>query len=445
MPENANAFPRKHFFLEMFTRDISLEDCILDLIDNSIDALVKTKNIDVSSDVFRRNTARLVAKDLPSVDVTLSEKQLVIKDNCGGISYDDAKNDVFNFGHGADPVKGQLGAYGIGLKRAIFKIGNDFLMESHAKRDGFSCHLSDVRRWSERDEKLEDWTIPIKLLPAAESTKDAGTSIVIRDLRAEVKMRLNDGTVEGRLLTLIAQTYSLYLDRYIRVSLNGKAVRPFEIPIGESPDVTPAHDEFEDGKVQVKIFASLSAKSQAETAGWYVLCNGRVVVHADKTELTGWGVGSPQFHGGKHVHFIGLVFFQAKDPLLLPWTTTKRGLNRESPVYHRAKNRMSGVASPILRFLDGMYRSDPPAEPKERGIADKIKPADVRQIAAHGTSHFAVKMPASSAQPKTVRIQYDALVPELERIRRHLRKPSMPANRVGEQTFKHFLKTECPD
>ncbi len=34
----AKAYPRKHFFFEMFTRDLSLEDCVLDLIDNSIDA-----------------------------------------------------------------------------------------------------------------------------------------------------------------------------------------------------------------------------------------------------------------------------------------------------------------------------------------------------------------------------------------------------------------------
>jgi hypothetical protein len=31
----ASAFPRKRFFLDMFTRDIFLDDCILDLIDNS--------------------------------------------------------------------------------------------------------------------------------------------------------------------------------------------------------------------------------------------------------------------------------------------------------------------------------------------------------------------------------------------------------------------------
>ena len=31
------AFPTKAFFVRMITRDISLEDCILDLIDNSVD------------------------------------------------------------------------------------------------------------------------------------------------------------------------------------------------------------------------------------------------------------------------------------------------------------------------------------------------------------------------------------------------------------------------
>lgn len=33
----ATAFPTKAFFVRMITRDISLEDCILDLIDNSVD------------------------------------------------------------------------------------------------------------------------------------------------------------------------------------------------------------------------------------------------------------------------------------------------------------------------------------------------------------------------------------------------------------------------
>jgi len=78
MPEQANAFPRKHFFLEMFTRDISLEECILDLIDNSIDALVKTKNIDISSVVFKKGESRPPPSSLPRVDVELSDKEFKI-------------------------------------------------------------------------------------------------------------------------------------------------------------------------------------------------------------------------------------------------------------------------------------------------------------------------------------------------------------------------------
>ena len=40
MAKQADAYPRKRFFLEMFTRDISLEECLLDLIDNAVDAFL---------------------------------------------------------------------------------------------------------------------------------------------------------------------------------------------------------------------------------------------------------------------------------------------------------------------------------------------------------------------------------------------------------------------
>ncbi len=45
----ANAYPRKNFFIQMFTKDIGLEDCILDLIDNSIDGLIRSRKIKLSA------------------------------------------------------------------------------------------------------------------------------------------------------------------------------------------------------------------------------------------------------------------------------------------------------------------------------------------------------------------------------------------------------------
>ena len=47
--EYASAYPRKNFFIQMFTKDISLEDCILDLIDNSIDGFIRSTNLKLSA------------------------------------------------------------------------------------------------------------------------------------------------------------------------------------------------------------------------------------------------------------------------------------------------------------------------------------------------------------------------------------------------------------
>jgi hypothetical protein len=43
LPGKAEANPTKAFFVRMITRDISLADCILDLIDNSVDAAWQLK------------------------------------------------------------------------------------------------------------------------------------------------------------------------------------------------------------------------------------------------------------------------------------------------------------------------------------------------------------------------------------------------------------------
>lgn len=396
----ANAYPRKHFFLEMFTRDISLEDCVLDLIDNSIDGLIRSRGIDITSSLLAGGalSTRSRSGSLPRIDVSYSDKEFKIEDTCGGIKRKDALGDVFNFGHAAGDVGGALGVYGIGLKRAIFKIGNHFEMESKTANDGFSVDL-DVKKWSENDDSLEDWRIPLAFTGGAPSEAKAGTKIRITSLRPEVAMRVNDGVLAQRLHSTIAQTYGLFLNRYLEVTLNGKLIEPFEIPIGSSDQVQAAHDEFEDGDVKVKLFASLAARDTrgqwpAEPAGWYALCNGRVVVAADKTDLTGWGVlGSPVWHAGKYRGFVGVVFFESSNALSLPWTTAKRGLNRESPVYQNARNRMKGVAKPILGFLDKMYSQDPPEDLFGRHIADQVKSTSLSAVAASAPTAFRIVAP----------------------------------------------------
>src|SRR5262245_25764588 len=116
----ANANPSKRFFTETLPRDISLSDCVLDLIDNSVHSLVSSADLDVSQHLFLGTKA---ARVNASVDVGFTASKFLVHDNCGGISIEDAEDHVFRFGEPASSkAETGLGVYGIGMKRAFFKI-----------------------------------------------------------------------------------------------------------------------------------------------------------------------------------------------------------------------------------------------------------------------------------------------------------------------------------
>ena len=160
MPD-ANAHPKKHFFIEMFTRDIPLLDCVLDLIDNCVDGLARTGSLKmhtISDDIFSKKGAAAPSRsDRPHIRVKFDGKQFQITDNCGGIDYDYALKDVFNFGHSTKRTKEYLGVYGIGMKRALFKMGRHFVVSSVSSESSFSMHV-DVEEWKQQEEEaFEEW------------------------------------------------------------------------------------------------------------------------------------------------------------------------------------------------------------------------------------------------------------------------------------------------
>ena len=122
----AKAHPTKAFFVRMLTRDISAEDCILDLIDNSIDAAWAATHATPKTLEVGRKLAKY------KIQLTINKDHFVVSDNCGGISLDDAANYAFTFGR--DSLEGRtdysVGVYGIGMKRAIFKLGTNILVRS---------------------------------------------------------------------------------------------------------------------------------------------------------------------------------------------------------------------------------------------------------------------------------------------------------------------------
>lgn len=448
--ELANAFPRKTFFIQMFTKDISLEDSILDLVDNSIDGLIRTEHFnlsDISKGIFRKNGhLRPTTGGLPSISVKYSVDEVVIEDNCGGIDFQYALKEAFNFGHSPDYKPGYLGVYGIGLKRALFKIGKCFHITSKTTDTGFTCNL-DVSNWLLKDDTLDDWRIPLTSAEAAKSKASAGTLIRITDLHDEVKLRLKDGTFENELCTTIKKTYAFFLDRHVSVKVNGDRVKPFEVPVGKPKKGQVSFEKFERDGVLVRILATIARPDEdghlpAEPAGWYVVCNGRIVLPADKSATSGWGIAPmPQFVP-KYRAFLGFVFFESKDPLRLPWTTTKRDLNKESTIYLFVKGRMAVAARPVISFCNRKYGSDRDEQPIEREISKEVTSASLGELTSRKSTVFIAPPPMRTPVKTTTRVQYDAENSDLEKIRKYLRKPRMGAGDIGKHTFDYFLRQE---
>lgn len=440
----ADAHPTKELFIDMLTRDISMEDAVLDLVDNSIDAACVSRDIDLSSRILSDKQSSDTDVCDSFVKISIDPSSIRIEDNCGGIGIERAKEEVFVFGRSKQMKRTSLGVYGIGLKRGIFKLGKEITIVSRTTDDGFETKI-DVDKWSIDP----NWQFSLDPIDAATSSEKAGTEIQIRRLHQEIKAKVDDGTSMRKIRDSIAKTYPFFLGRFVKVFLNKSEIGAEELPIGSSEVVKPAFETFDLDGVKVDLMASLAARKdgkwKADRAGWYILCNGRVVVSANKDSLTGWGDGGPIFVS-KYAGFLGIAFFSSDQPALLPWTTTKRGLNVESAVFQQSRNRMKLTMRPILRFLNKLYPSEPREEAEERQIADGVSSISIQAVAKAGASPFRVE-PRTGMPPQktTVRVQFDAEMDDLGKVRKKLRKSRMSASAIGKYALDYFIKQECPD
>ena len=437
-PQEADASPTKAFFIESLTRDLTLEDAILDLVDNSIDGAIRTQALDVSASLLHSPPEPKSKK--VNIDIAITSDSLCISDSAGGIDPDLIGDDVFRLGR--PPAKGTstLGVYGIGLKRAVFKMGRRISVSSWHPKGAFEVQYTPA--WLDDD---TNWTLPVKRLPNRDRY---GTTILVEDLYPEISMRVSSPELLNKLHASLSETYSLFLQRLVSVRLKGSEMPSRDIPLGQSDEITPGVAELHDDGVNVAILAGLAPRKGGawamERAGWYVLCNGRVVVFADKSELTGWDVVGPQFTP-KYRGFVGVAFFFSDDPSVLPWTTTKRGLNRESRIFQLARHKMVAASRPVLTFLNNMYPSDAPEEVPERDLADSVTPTPIHELTSSGEKSFRARRKKRTPKPATVSVQYRARKSDIARARKRLARPRWGAGKVGAHALKYFLDQECPE
>ena len=347
-----SASPTKSLFVSMLTRDIKLEDAVLDLLDNCVDGILRSgeNGGQISYSGFK-------------AEIKFDAELFSISDNCGGIPWS-SRNYAFRMGRppgeGSD-VHGSVGVYGIGMKRAIFKIGRRCSISTRNANDQYEIKIT--RKWME-DEKT--WEVPVEGPVSATGADTKGTTITVGDLRdgiAELFTENEHGeSFSSSLNQTIAAHYAYILDKGFEVTINGAPVEPKTIEIVCSNKEKPGDGDimpfvFKGEMDGVKVFLAVGLTGQIPSgdeigneqeaatrssmdAGWTVVCNGRVVLYCDRTELTGWGEGNVPHYHTQFIAISGIVEFESDDPAKLPTTTTKRGIDAASTLYLQVKNKM---------------------------------------------------------------------------------------------------------
>jgi hypothetical protein len=440
----AHAYPTKEFFVKMITRDISLSDCILDLIDNSIDGAWKSEG-GHPTELTRDSSLSKYA-----ISISVSPDQFCIEDNCGGMTLDDAVNYAFSFGKrgedGFDPYS--IGAYGIGMKRAIFKLGTDIRIRSTyltaaGQRESFGVPIN-VNTWLSNDAPPWDFDI----VPE-EHLAQNGVRIDVRSLTPEAAGLFGSQAFRLDLRRIIARDYSLHLDRGLKVSLAGTPISGWKIELRQSADFVPMRFAYKDqtngSEVSVEIIGGMAAAppegeepedsiDRDRRYGWYVVCNGRIVLAADKSSDSGWGTEEwPQWHP-QYAGFMGIIMFNASNALALPLTTTKRSIEDSSEIYRRARPRMRELTRKWIDYTNVRKQALEEARQKER----EAETVSIYSVARQTS----VKLPALVARDSdpVANVQYSVPLDRMRNLAKKFGSANLPYREVGIRSFNYAYR-----
>ncbi len=336
----------------MLTRDIDLSDAILDLVDNSLDGALR-----LGADTHGYGPY--------SIQVTVNKEQFLITDNCGGIPREIAAQYAFRMGReSGDPRDSQhatIGMYGIGMKRALFKMGNQATVDTNHDGDRFLVRITP--EWI----ASTDWDpIPFEAPTTDDGEQPTGTTISVQNLASGVASKFDDQSFLLDLRKAFADHFTMFIQRGLTIELNGIAIEPTRVLVllDQSPNSPkPYYMRLQHGTTTIVmtiglnggvaltsedlVSANFTRERASPTAGWSIFCNDRAIVIGDKGRLTGWGDGVPMFHPQFNV-ITGIIEFRSNEAKELPVTTTKRALDASSEAWLLARPMMREATKTIV-------------------------------------------------------------------------------------------------
>lgn len=430
-----NANPTKEFFISMLTRDVDIKAAILELIDNSIDGAKRMRPDGNYSGLYIR--------------IEYDKEKFSIADNCGGISIKTASETAFRFGRSGsekNESKQQFtGVFGIGMKRSLFRLGKYFEVESTTSNEYFKLSV-DVDKWV--IDKSTDWSFSFSEMRTGLDTpiEATGTRIMVTRLHDGIARQFSLQLFFSSLVTYIERFKTLAVENGLEIQINGHPITFVNEQLIESEIITPFSFSSNLEQVKYTIIAGVAPKGSPENAGWYVYCNGRLVVFADKTTLSGWGEDAIRHYHPSLAFFRGFVFFESAEPEQLPWNTAKTGIDTSSKYYIAAKVKMKEAMRSIIHSCKNLSDEEFSTEEENTILSSrKLISLNTATIARLSTNirPFEIKTTSIVKSEPTTTISFKKPTRMVD-----IAKKQMGARTnkdVGITAFEYYFKRECDD
>ncbi|WP_411818156.1 ATP-binding protein [Hyphococcus sp. DH-69] len=308
--------PEKRLFWSIIS-DYDLRTAICELIDNSVDQWMPTKD-----------------KASLSVSVKLDDaKQFIsVMDNAGGVKKSELDLLITPGGSNNDPLKECIGIFGVGSKRAAVALGERIEYKTRFRTQE-TYQIDVTEDWL----SSSDWEIPSYQIPNIHKNT---TLIEITKLRKPIN---SEQITE--LTTHLQETYGKFLQHNFELEVNGVALDSFEFANWcFPPDYPPREISFnielpDEQKIYVKITGGLISDRDAETEnyGVYFYCNDRLIVKELKSRDVGYYV--PGEAGVPHPDAsLSRVIVELNGPAkYMPWNSSKTSINVDHIVFQQVR------------------------------------------------------------------------------------------------------------
>jgi hypothetical protein len=447
-----DASPVKEFFVSMLTRDITLEDAILDLLDNCVDGILRNSNKLKSTKPYSGHR----------VDIDFNLNKFTITDNCGGIP-ESLFDYAFKMGSPKAMIderpNGSLGSYGIGMKRAIFKMGRQCSILTRHSNKTFEFTIK--KNWFDN----ERYQIPYESV--RRRLDYDGTTIEIEDLDDTISKTFGSdkNKFETDLRGQIETKYGFIIGKGLKIRVNNAPIIPhitrFAFADGEKEVIKPYVFTAQEDGVSIFLIVGFieplvgddeEPKYDPKHSGWSIVCNDRAIVYGDKTHRTHWGWGGVPMYHPQFNPIAGIVEFHSDDPRKLPTNTTKNNVDLDSELYVRVLDKMIEGVRPFIDYTNKWRGEDIKKGKKYIEEAPLYELGELKEKVAELTlspvqktiigRQLTPKLPQiPKKEPEEIRISFKRKIGEVKKVSNYFfKQENKKASEIGERCFIEILK-----